>query len=51
MNYKSQTVAGVAVTYPSEDPPDLPETIAATRRTAERITARIGGQVPAGPHV
>ena len=51
VDHTGHPAAGVAVTYPSEDPPDLPETIAATRRTAERITARIGGQVPAAPRV
>ena len=51
VDHTGHPAAGVAVTDPSEDPPDLPETIAATRRTADRITARIGGQVPAAPRV
>jgi DNA-binding IclR family transcriptional regulator len=42
-DHNRHPVAGVAVTYPSEDPLDLPATIAATRRTADRLTTRIGG--------
>jgi DNA-binding IclR family transcriptional regulator len=44
VDHTGHPAAGVAVTYASGDPPDLPETIAATRRTAERLTARIGGR-------
>jgi DNA-binding IclR family transcriptional regulator len=44
VDHTGHPVAGVAVTFPSEDPPDLTTTIAATRRTAERLTARIGGR-------
>jgi DNA-binding IclR family transcriptional regulator len=51
LDHTGHPAAGVAVTYPSEDPPGLPQTIAATRRTAERISARIGGQAPAGRSV
>lgn len=42
-DHTGHPAAGVAVTFPSDDPPDLPRTIAATRRTADRLTARIGG--------
>jgi DNA-binding IclR family transcriptional regulator len=44
VDHTGHPVAGVAVTFPSEDPPDLPSTIAATRRTADRLTTRIGGK-------
>jgi len=43
-DHTGHPTAGVAVTFPSDDPPDLARTIAATRRTADRLTARIGGQ-------
>lgn len=42
-DHTGHPAAGVAVTYPSESAPDLPATIAAARRTADRLTARIGG--------
>jgi DNA-binding IclR family transcriptional regulator len=44
VDHTGHPVAGVAVTYPSGDPPDLTATIAATRRTADRLTTRIGGR-------
>jgi DNA-binding IclR family transcriptional regulator len=44
VDHTGHPAAGVAVTYPSDEPPGLPETIAATRRTAERLTARIRGR-------
>ncbi len=44
VDHTGHPVAGVAVTFPSDDPPDLTTTIAATRRTAERLSARIGGR-------
>jgi hypothetical protein len=43
VDHTGHPVAGVAVTYPSTDPPDLPTTITATRQTADRLTTRIGG--------
>jgi len=46
-DHTGHPVAGVAVTFPHDDAPEVPATIAATRRTAERLTARIGGR-PAG---
>jgi DNA-binding IclR family transcriptional regulator len=46
VDHTGHPVAGVASTYPSDDPPVLPETIAATRRTADRLTTRIGGRPP-----
>ncbi|GAB2742897.1 IclR family transcriptional regulator [Nocardioides pakistanensis] len=42
-DHTGHPAAGVAVTFPSEAAPDLPSTIAAARRTADRLTARIGG--------
>jgi DNA-binding IclR family transcriptional regulator len=44
VDHTGHPVAGVAVTFPSHDPPDLPQTIAAMRRTADRISTRIGGR-------
>jgi DNA-binding IclR family transcriptional regulator len=46
LDHTGHPAAGVAVTYPTDDPPDLPATIAATRRTAARLTTRIGGHHP-----
>jgi DNA-binding IclR family transcriptional regulator len=44
LDHNGHPVAGVAVTYASADPPaDLRRTIAATRRTAATLTARLGG--------
>jgi DNA-binding IclR family transcriptional regulator len=43
LDHTGHPAAGVAVTYPSDDPPDLTATITATRRTADRLTARISG--------
>jgi DNA-binding IclR family transcriptional regulator len=43
LDHNGHPVAGVAVTYPSEDPLDLTAAITATRRTADRLTTRIGG--------
>lgn len=43
-DHTGHPAAGVAVTYPREDPADLPTTIAAIRRTADRLTVRIGGR-------
>jgi DNA-binding IclR family transcriptional regulator len=51
-DHTGHPVAGVAVTFPHDDAPDVAATIAATRRTADRLTTRIGGrptEVPAGP--
>lgn len=44
LDHTGHPVAGVAVTFPAGDPPDLRATVAATRRTADRLTARIGGR-------
>lgn len=44
LDHTGHPAAGVAVTFPSDDPPNLPTAIAATRRTAERLTTRIGGR-------
>jgi DNA-binding IclR family transcriptional regulator len=44
VDHTGHPTAGVAVTYPSDAPPDLAATIAATRRTADRISTRIGGR-------
>jgi DNA-binding IclR family transcriptional regulator len=44
LDHNRHPVAGVAVTYPADDPPaDLRRTVAATRRTAAHLTARLGG--------
>ena len=44
LDHNQHPVAGVAVTYAVDDPPaDLRRTIAATRRTAATLTARLGG--------
>ena len=44
LDHNRHPVAGVAVTYAVADPPaDLRRTIAATRRTAATLTARLGG--------
>ncbi|HEX6246835.1 MAG TPA: IclR family transcriptional regulator [Nocardioidaceae bacterium] len=48
-DHTGHPTAGIAVTYPTDDPPDLPVTIAATRRTADRLTARIGGRPHTDP--
>ena len=44
LDHNGHPAAGVAVTFPSDDPPDLPATIEAVRRTAGLLTARIGGR-------
>ena len=45
LDHNRHPVAGVAVTYASDDPPaDLRRTISATRRTAATLTARLGGR-------
>ena len=44
LDHTGHPAAGVAVTYPTDDPPDLRTTITATRRTADRLTSRIRGQ-------
>jgi DNA-binding IclR family transcriptional regulator len=43
LDHNRHPVAGIAVTYPSQDPVDVATTIVATRRTAARLTTRIGG--------
>jgi DNA-binding IclR family transcriptional regulator len=45
VDHTGHPAAGVAVTYPVDDPPDLPATITAVRRTAERLSARIGARI------
>lgn len=47
LDHSGHPVAGVAVTFPSESAPDPAATIAAARRTADRLTVRIGGSVTA----
>jgi DNA-binding IclR family transcriptional regulator len=49
VDHTGHPAAGVAVTFPTADPPDLPTTIAATRRTADQLTARIGGRIGGRP--
>lgn len=44
LDHTGHPVAGVAVTFPSEDDVDLPRLIEATRRTAERLTTRLRGR-------
>lgn len=44
LDHTGHPVAGVAVTFPSQDEVDLPRTIEATRRTAERLSTRLGGR-------
>lgn len=43
-DHSGHPVAGVAVTFGSDDPPHLPTTIAAARRTADALTVRLGGR-------
>jgi DNA-binding IclR family transcriptional regulator len=43
VDHNGHPVAGVAVTYPAADPPDLRRTTAATRATAAALTRRLGG--------
>ena len=44
LDHTGHPVAGVAVTFPSEDALDLPRTTEQTRRTAGRLTSRLGGR-------
>ena len=44
LDHTGHPVAGVAVTFPSEDALDLPRTTEQTRRTAGRLTTRLGGR-------
>jgi DNA-binding IclR family transcriptional regulator len=44
LDHNGHPAAGVAVTFPSGQPPDLPATVVATRRTADLLTARIRGR-------
>jgi DNA-binding IclR family transcriptional regulator len=44
LDHTGHPVAGVAVTFPSEDALDLPRTTDQTRRTAGRLTTRLGGR-------
>lgn len=43
LDHNGHPVAGVAVTFPADDPPDLRRTTAATRSTAATLTRRLGG--------
>ncbi len=48
LDHNGHPVAGVAVTFPTDDPPaDLQVTVDATRRTADAVTSRLGGNRPA----
>lgn len=44
LDHTGHPVAGVAVTFPSEDALDRPRTTEQTRRTAGRLTTRLGGR-------
>lgn len=44
LDHNAQPVAAVAVTWPEADAPEEATTIAAVRRTAAALTARIGGR-------
>ena len=46
LDHNGHPVAGVAVTYRSDPATDLGPLIAATQRTAEQLTVRLGGTVP-----
>ena len=43
LDHNGHPVAGVAVTFPTDDPPDLRRTTSATRATAAGLTRRLGG--------
>ncbi len=43
LDHNGHPVAGLAVTYPSDEVSDLRRVIAATQRTADALTARLGG--------
>ena len=43
-DHTGHPVAGVAVTFPATDPVDVPRTVRHVRRTADRLTARLGGR-------
>jgi DNA-binding IclR family transcriptional regulator len=47
LDHNGHPVAGVAVTYPSDEDLDLPAAIQATQRTAATLTRRLGGRPPA----
>ena len=46
LDHNGHPVAGVAVTYPSDEDIDVPAAIEATQRTAGALTRRIGGHPP-----
>jgi DNA-binding IclR family transcriptional regulator len=46
LDHNGHPVAGIAVTYPSEDAADLAPIRLAVRRGAEALTARLGGHPP-----
>ncbi|MGZ4494522.1 MAG: IclR family transcriptional regulator [Nocardioides sp.] len=46
LDHNGHPVAGVAVTFPADDPPDLRRTTSATRATAAALTRRLGGTPP-----
>lgn len=43
-DHTGHPVAGVAVTFPATDPVDVPGTVRHVCRTADRLTARLGGR-------
>jgi DNA-binding IclR family transcriptional regulator len=43
LDHNGHPLAGVAVTYPVDEAPDLARLAAATRRTADQLTRRLGG--------
>ena len=46
LDHNGHPVAGVAVTYPSDEQPDLTELAGHVRRTATGLTRRLGGTPP-----
>ncbi|MGZ4429410.1 MAG: IclR family transcriptional regulator [Nocardioidaceae bacterium] len=46
LDHNGHPVAGVAVTFPADDPPDLRRTTSATQATAAALTRRLGGTPP-----
>ncbi len=47
VDHSGHPIAAVAVTFTSDDPPDLTETVRRTKATAARLSRRLGG-VPTG---
>ena len=47
LDHNGHPVAGVALTFPTSDPPaDVAAAVAAVRRTADAVTTRLGGSPP-----